>query len=107
LNPYRSWDQRFSPPLPLTPDLVVFSAEKISARSGEQPYICSMWSQNLVAPIFLFCYVFLPNMSLSKDGPSPACSSSDEDFDMDAIIAAIDLEAIGSQFSISSVALQL
>jgi hypothetical protein len=43
---------------------------------------------------------------LSKDGPSPACSSSDEHFEVDAIIAAIDLEAIGSQFSIPSVSLQ-
>jgi hypothetical protein len=45
-------------------------------------------------------------MLLSKDGPSSACSSSDEDFEVDAIIAAIDLEAIGSQFSIPSVSLQ-
>jgi hypothetical protein len=55
---------------------------------------------------FPFLLRFLPNMSMSKDGPSPACSSSDEDFEVDAILAASDLGAIGSQFSILLVSLQ-
>jgi hypothetical protein len=55
---------------------------------------------------FPFLLRFLAKMLLSKDGPSPACSSSDEDFEVDAIIAASDLGAIGSQFSIPLVSLQ-